>query len=86
MFLMDASQVCTYMKPPAGKLPGFKFEEVRDKPLHYYVHHTHPDGRHFSIEKCPIDRALPTKAQTEGEEVFIHKDGHFYPVAFTASP
>ncbi len=22
----------------------------------------------------------------QGEEVFVHKDGHFYPVAFTASP
>jgi light-regulated signal transduction histidine kinase (bacteriophytochrome) len=25
-------------------------------------------------------------AQTRGEEVFIHKSGHFYPVAFIASP
>ncbi|HEX6369910.1 MAG TPA: hypothetical protein VF006_13405 [Longimicrobium sp.] len=22
----------------------------------------------------------------QGEEVFVHRDGHFYPVAFTASP
>lgn len=86
LFLMDDRQVCTYMNPAAEQMTGFKMEEVRDKPLHYYVHHTHPDGRHFPIEDCAIDRALPTKAQTKGEEVFIHKDGHFYPVAFTASP
>ncbi|WP_240163823.1 PAS domain S-box protein [Spirosoma taeanense] len=86
LFLMNDQQVCTYMNPAAEQMSGFKMEEVRDKPLHYYVHHTHPDGSHFPIEDCLIDRALPTKAQTKGEEVFVHKDGHFYPVAFTASP
>lgn len=86
LFLMDAKQVCTYMNPAAEQMTGFTLEEVREKPLHYYIHHTHPDGTHFPIEECAIDRALPTKAQTGGEEVFIHKDGSFYPVAFTASP
>ncbi len=86
LFLMNDRQVCTYMNPAAEQMTGFKKEEVLDKPLHYYVHHTYPNGTHFPIEECAIDRALPTKAQTKGEEVFIRKDGHFYPVAFTASP
>jgi PAS domain S-box-containing protein len=86
LFLMNDKQVCTYMNPAAEQMTGFKLHEVQEKPLHYYVHHTHPDGRHFPIEECDIDRALPTKAQTKGEEVFIHKTGTFYPVAFIASP
>ncbi|MDP9347673.1 MAG: ATP-binding protein, partial [Gemmatimonadota bacterium] len=32
------------------------------------------------------DRAFPQNLREQGEEVFVHKDGHFYPVAFTASP
>jgi PAS domain S-box-containing protein len=84
--MMDDKQVCTYMNPAAEQITGFTVAEVQDKPLHYYVHHTRPDGRHFPIEECPIDRALPTKSQTAGEDVFIHKNGHFYPVAFVASP
>lgn len=86
LFLMDDRQVCTYMNPAAENMTGFRLHEVQDKPLHYYIHHTHPDGRHFPIEECAIDRALPTKHQTEGEEVFIRKDGTFFPVAFIASP
>lgn len=86
LFMMDDKQRCRYMNPAAEQMIGFKLEEVQDKPLHYYIHHTHPDGRHFPIEECPIDRALPQKNQTKGEEMFIHKDGHFFPVAFTASP
>src|SRR3712207_7362459 len=30
--------------------------------------------------------AFPHSAQVQGEEVFVRKDGSFYPVAFTASP
>jgi len=74
------------MKPAAEGMTGFKLNEIQEKPLHYYIHHTHPDGRHFPIEECAIDRALPSKNQTQGEDFFIHKLGHFYPVAFTASP
>jgi PAS domain S-box-containing protein len=86
IMMMDDRQVCTYMNPAAELMTGFKLEEVQDKPLHYYVHHTKPDGTHYPLEECPIDRALPTKMQTQGEDVFVHKDGHFYPVAFVASP
>jgi len=86
LIFMNDKQRCTYMNPAAEQMTGFKLHEIQDKPLHYYIHHTHPDGRHFPIEDCPIDRALPTKNQTRGETVFIHKDGHYYPVAFIASP
>jgi PAS domain S-box-containing protein len=86
LFMMDARQYCTYMNPAAEAMTGFKLQEVQEKPLHYYIHHTHQDGRHFPIEECPIDRALPERMQTQGEDVFIHKDGRFYNVAFTASP
>lgn len=86
IMMMNDKQVCTYMNPAAEQMTGFKLAEVQDKPLHYYIHHTKPDGSHYPLEDCPIDRALPTKMQTGGEDVFVHKDGHFYPVAFVASP
>lgn len=59
---------------------------MQGRPLHDPIHHTHPDGTHYALEDCPIDRAFPEQNQTVGEEVFVHKDGHFYEVAFTASP
>jgi len=86
LFLMDDHQHCIYMNEAAGEMTGFKLHELQGKQLHYFVHHTHPDGRPYPLEECPIDRALPQKRRQQGEEVFVHKDGHFYPVAFTASP
>lgn len=86
VFFMDERQHCTFMNAAAETLTGFTLHETRGRSLHDTIHHTHPDGRPYPLHDCPIDRAFPGNNQTEGEEVFVHKDGHFYPVAFTASP
>jgi len=86
LFVMDERQHCTYMNPAAEELTGFKLAGVQGRPLHYFVHHTRPDGTPYPLEECPIDRAFPQNNQEQGEDVFVHSDGHFYPVAFTASP
>jgi PAS domain S-box-containing protein len=86
VFLMDERQHCVFMNRAAEKLTGYAFEETTGRPLHDVIHHTYPDGSPFPLSECAIDRAFPERAGTQGEEVFVHKDGSFYPVAFTASP
>ncbi|HEX8830014.1 MAG TPA: PAS domain-containing protein [Longimicrobium sp.] len=86
LFIMDEHQRCTYMNRAAEELTGFRLEELQGKALHYYVHHTRPDGTPYPLEECPIDQAFPQGMRESGEETFVHRDGHFYPVAFTASP
>lgn len=88
IFLMDDRQQCIYMNRAAELLTGYSFDEVLalDRPLHDIIHHSYPDGRPFPLSQCAIDRAFPEHNNVQGEEVFVHKDGSFYPVAFTASP
>ena len=86
LFVMDEQQCCVYMNPAAEELTGYRLEEVQGSALHNFVHHTRPDGSHYPLEDCPIDRAAPANLQEQGEEVFVHRDGSFYPVYFTASP
>lgn len=86
VFLMDERQHCVFMNRAAETLTGYAFQETTGRPLHDVIHHTYPDGSPFPISECAIDRAFPEKAGVQGEEVFVHKDGSFYPVAFTASP
>ncbi|MBG6120250.1 MULTISPECIES: GAF domain-containing protein [unclassified Sphingobium] len=86
VMLMDDRQQCSYMNAAAERLTGFTFAETQGRPLHDVIHHTRPDGSPFPLAECPIDRAFPERKNSQGEEVFVHKDGHFYPVAFTASP
>lgn len=86
IFLMDDRQQCVYMNRAAEQLTGYTLEETRGRPLHDVIHHTRPDGSHYPLEECAIDRAFPEHNRMQGEETFVHKDGSFYPVAYTASP
>lgn len=86
VFLMDDRQQCVYANTAAEKLTGYSFAQMQGRPLHDVVHHKKPDGSHYPLEDCPIDRAFPERAQMSGEELFVAPDGSFYPVAFTASP
>ncbi len=86
VFVMDEQQQCVFMNKAAEKLTGYAFSETTGRPLHDVIHHSYPDGRPFPLSECAIDRAFPENAGTQGEEVFVHKDGSFFPVAFTASP
>ncbi len=83
---MDDRQHCVYMNAAAERLTGYTLPETLGRPLRDVIHHTRSDGSHFPLEECAIDRAFPEEHQTKGEEVFVYKDGSFYPVAFTASP
>lgn len=86
VFLMDHRQQCVYANKAAEELTGYSFDKLQGRPLHDVVHHKKPGGSHYPLEECPIDRAFPERAQTQGEELFVAPDGSFYPVAFTASP
>jgi PAS domain S-box-containing protein len=87
LFMMDARGHCTFMNPAAETMTGFRFGEIRDMPLHYAIHHHRPDGTPFPMAECPIDRALPENFDVRAhEDVFIRKDGSFFPVTCAASP
>ncbi len=86
IFVMDENQHCVFANKSAELLTGYTMPELQGRPLHDVIHCKYPDGRHYPLHECPIDRAFPERAQTHGEEIFVHKDGSFYPVAFTASP
>ncbi len=83
---MDEHQQCTYLNPAAERLTGYSLDEVRGRVLHDVIHHTRPDGSPYRLAECPIDRAFPQNMREQGTEVFVHRDGSFYEVAFTASP
>jgi PAS domain S-box-containing protein len=86
LFIMDEHQHCVFMNPAAVRLTGYMLDEMKGRPLHDVIHHTRPDGTPYPIAECPIDRAFPENNREQGEDVFVHRDGHFYEVAYTASP
>ena len=86
IFLTDEQQQCVFMNQAAEELTGYQSEEVLGRRMHDVVHHSRPDGSAYPVEECPIGLAFPIKERMSGKEKFVHKDGHFYHVDFTASP
>jgi PAS domain S-box-containing protein len=87
LLMIDPRGYCTFMNPAGVKMLGFTFEELRQKPLHYMIHHHHPDGSLYPVEECPLGRTLPENTpMLAHEDVFIRKDGTYFPVMCAASP
>lgn len=86
LLIADERGRCTYMNPAAVVLTGFTPGELRDRSLHELVHHSRPDGSRYPAHQCPLIRAHVERRAAQGREVFIHKGGHFYDVAFSVSP
>ncbi|PIQ22501.1 MAG: histidine kinase [Cytophagales bacterium CG18_big_fil_WC_8_21_14_2_50_42_9] len=87
VFMTDIRGYCTFMNPAAEKMTGFTFEEIRQKPLHYMIHHHRPDGTEYPLAECQIHKTRPIKESLRGyEDVFIRKNGAYFPVSCAVSP
>lgn len=86
LFLLDEKRQCIYMNEAAEEMTGFRFKDMEGRVLHDAIHYIKPDGSPYPVEECPLLQALPGHQRNQGEEVFVHRDGSFYPVYFTASP
>jgi PAS domain S-box-containing protein len=96
VILLNHRQQCVYMNPAAERLTGYRFVEVDGQPMHAVIRTqglaeeadagSNGDGGGEDVNACPISRAFLANTQEHGEEIFVHRDGYPYPVAFTASP
>lgn len=87
MITMDDRGYLTYCNRAFLDMVGFDEEEIRSKPLHDLIHHSHPDGSPYPMSECPIDRALPEDFTVRAhEDLFFRKDGSSFHVSCAASP
>jgi PAS domain S-box-containing protein len=87
LLLMNDKGFCTFVNPAGEAMFGYSNEEIKTKPLHYLIHHHHPDGRLYPLEDCPLDRALPQNFEMRAhEDLFFRKDGTSLPVLCAVSP
>jgi PAS domain S-box-containing protein len=87
LYLVDADGLVTFVNPAAERLFGWTREELLGRRMHDVTHYAHPDGSPFPAEECAGLRVLRDGAVlTDHQDVFIRKDGSFFPVTYSASP
>jgi PAS domain S-box-containing protein len=87
LYTIDMQGLVTYMNPAAESLFGWKIDELLGRRMHDVVHYQHPDGRPFPIEECVKLQVLNEgKILKDHYDVFIRRDGTFFPVVLTSAP
>jgi PAS domain S-box-containing protein len=80
--------VFKYVNPAGVKALGYKDEsELIGKEGHRLVHHKRPDGSHYPIEECPLEKSrLMGETVHDAEDWWVRKDGSMIPISYSATP
>jgi PAS domain S-box-containing protein len=87
LYMIDAEDRATFVNPAVEQITGYKAEELIGQVMHEKVHHSRPDRTPFPIDECPLSRASSLGgAIRDHKDVFVRKDGTFFPVQCSARP
>jgi two-component system sensor kinase FixL len=76
-----------FVNPAAGRMLGYKAEELIGRHSHRCWHHTRPDGSPYPEEECKIYASFADgQVHRESDEVFWRKDGTSFPVEYASTP
>jgi PAS domain S-box-containing protein len=86
IYTVDTEGLVTFVNPAAERLFGWTSAELLGRKMHDVTHYRHPDGTPFPAEECSGLRVLRGgEALTDHDDVFIRKDGTFFPVTYSSS-
>jgi len=87
VYTIDMQGLVTYMNPAAEVIFGWTMAELLGRKMHDVVHYKHADGTPYPASDCPGFQVLKHGVELrEHADLFIRKDGSFFPVVFSASP
>jgi len=86
LYIVDSTGLGTFINPSLERITGYRAEDLIGQVVHDKIHHTRPDGTPYPVEECPLTGAVRLRTTMRGEDLFVRKDGTFFPVRYTASP
>ena len=86
LYTVDTQGAVTFINPAAQRLFGWTAAELQGRTMHDVTHYLRPDGSPFPAEECVGLQVLRHgSAIKDHEDVFIRKDGTFFPVVYSCS-
>ncbi len=87
IFGLDTDGNVTFVNKAATKMLGWTVEEMIGQSHHNMVHHTHEDGSHYPIDKCPIQMAYRDgKIYRMDDDIFWTRDNQSFHVEYVSTP
>jgi PAS domain S-box-containing protein len=87
IFGIDLDGNCTFINRAGALALGWEPAEVLGHNMHVLTHHSHPDGRHYPVEDCPIFNAFREARPCRIDaEVFWRRDGSAFAVEYSSYP
>jgi len=86
LYMVDPAGLGTFVNPALEQMTGYRANELIGHVVHDKIHHTKPDGSPYPVHECPLTGAVRQRKIVRGEDLFVRKDGTFFPVQYTASP
>jgi PAS domain S-box-containing protein len=86
VYILDPTGLGTFVNPSLERITGYRAEELIGQVVHDKIHHTKPDGTPCPVHECPLAGGVRQRRVLHGEDLFVRKDGTFFPVRYTASP
>ncbi|MBF0190406.1 MAG: PAS domain-containing protein [Magnetococcales bacterium] len=83
---LDQEGIITFVNRAALEMLDHDEEETIGQPFHYWLHHSHPDGRPLPIEQSQILKTLRDgKPRSRDDESFWSKQGTPLPVGYSTT-
>jgi PAS domain S-box-containing protein len=87
IYRIDADRRITFVNPSAARMLGWAPAELLGRRGHETLHHSHPDGSPFPVDRCPLHLSLRERDVGRGtNETFWRRDGSSFPVDWTSAP
>ena len=83
---VDTAGKCTFINAYALETLGFGKDEVIGQDQHRLFHSRKEDGSPYPHEECPIHLTLRDGVKRKTDDVFLRKNGQFFPVSLSATP
>jgi PAS domain S-box-containing protein len=86
VYTTDLEGAVTYVNAAGERILGWRSADLVGLPSHNAIHHTRPDGALFPRDECPLMAVLKQGITLDGEDHFVHSDGHHVPVSYRSKP
>jgi PAS domain S-box-containing protein len=86
LYMVDTAGLGTFVNPAMERITGYRAEELIGQVVHDKIHHSHPDATPYPVSECPLTGVVLMREPIRGEDLFVRKDGIFFPVRYSASP